>query len=237
MKRILLVILVVPQIASASFFEERYRGWFWFEKEEVLEKITPEFANNVIEEMRTELDSRRNVMIVSPTAENVVEYIKLEEKMWERALALDAAFREAKLRFPEYFDKLSNPTNVRAVKIKRQEEKLLHDRKIKAFAAKYDLVYFSKENCEYSKGFAKVLRDFGNEFDFNIEEASLEGEVSGFFKGGNFPELAKKLNIKVTPSVFAIAKDKKQAFEMTRGYLSRSELEEYAYLASNYADI
>jgi hypothetical protein len=39
-------------------------------------------------------------MIARPNIENVKNYLELEEKMWNRALALDLAYREAKFKYP-----------------------------------------------------------------------------------------------------------------------------------------
>jgi thiol-disulfide isomerase/thioredoxin len=157
--------------------------------------------------------------------------------MWERALELDNAYRTARFRYPEFFDKVKDPTNVGAVRLKRKKDK---DRKVEAiknFASEYDLVLFSKEECSFCKEFAPILKSFCDEYGFKIEEAAISGEISGLFPGGNFPKLAKKLGIKATPSIYAISKNKKQVFELMRGFVSKSELEEYAYIANNYVNL
>lgn len=228
MKRILLVILVISSSANASFFDERYRGWLWFEenKKSEIVKITPENAKLIIENLKEELDDKRNVMIAQPNAQNVINYIIWEEKMWKNALKLDEAYREAKFLYPEYFDKRNYPTNVHAVKLKRQVDRKEAMAKIKGFAAKFDLVFFFKEDCLYSKSFAPILKDFCIEYSFKLDEVSVNGG----------DDLAKKLNIKVTPVIYAISKDKKSTFEIIRGFVSKSELEEYVLLAINYSN-
>jgi thiol-disulfide isomerase/thioredoxin len=236
-----MIILTLPKNANANFFSERYRGWFWFEQAQEIktkrnDNITSEEAAKEIEDLRINMDQTRNIMITRPTSKNVLNYIKLEQKMWSRALKLDEAFREAKFKYPEYFDKLSDPTNIHAVKFKRKIEREKLEKNIRSFASKYDLVLFSKEDCKYSKSFSPVLQKFGSEYGFLVEEVSIKGELTGYFVGKKIPNLAAKLGIKETPTIVAISKKGDKAFEMIRGYASISELQEYTELANNYGE-
>lgn len=216
----MVAISAIAFSAEAGFFDERYRGWFWFEegKKIKVEKMSPEVASKEIEYLKNELDNRRNVMIAQPNAENVKDYIVWEEKMWRNALKLDEAYREAKFLYPEYFDKRKNPTNVHAVKLRRASEREQNINKIREFAQKFDLVVVTKEDCLYSKAFAPILKGFAKEYGFQVSR--IEKDVSSN-----------------TPITYAYSKNGKKKFELVRGFVSKSELEEYALLAINYADI
>lgn len=231
-----------PFVANANndFFNQRYRGWFWYEKNEKMSdqepKISAQEAHEEIEILKREMDEKRNIMIVRPTAENVINYIMLEKRMWDRALKLDEAFREAKIRYPEYFNKLNDPTNVHAVKLKRKYEKEIMKKKIKRFAQKYNLVLFTNAYCQYSQTFAPVLKKFSDEYKIDVQEVSTYGKASGLFRAVEIPVLANHLDIKNTPLIVALRKDGKRVFEFARGYLSISELEDYCELAEKYED-
>lgn len=254
----LFLIVFTAQKASATsaqntnYYKDesrRFRGWVWFEEKEmerqmlerkkdfekVKEEISPDVAKEEIESLKEQMEERRNIMIVRPSAQNVRKYYELEKIMWDRALKLDAAYREAKFRYPELFDKQQDPTNVHAVKLKRKldfEEGL---RKIKDFAKEYDLVLFSKGDCRYSKEFAPILKNFSDTYGFVTEEISMDDQLTGLFRGKRMPDLALKLGIKVSPTIVAVSKDGSKAFEMMRGYGAVAELEEYAGLAFDYA--
>ena len=238
-----ITILSNTTYAENSFFNERYRGWIWFEEKELedkvnkrKEKITAEEAEREIEALRQDMDKTRSIMIARPSPESVRDYVALEEIMWDRALALDRAYRQAKFMYPEYFDKLKDPTNVHAVKFKRKLENEAMGDKIKDFASKFDLVLFSKGACPYCKEFAPILKHFSEDYGFKTEEASMDGEMTGLFDGKTILELASRLGIEASPTVVAISKDGKHAFEMIRGYVTTSELEEYAVLAKDYVE-
>lgn len=252
----ILVLWIVPISTFASDFSgndygfidnPRYRGWIWFEdkegpqakkrKEEVdhqYSQITPDEAAYEIEALKKELDDKRNIMIARPSAETVRDYVALEDVMWEKALLLDNSYRQAKFKYPDLFDKLENPQNVHAVKFKRKLEQEALEGKIKAFARKFDLVLFSRGNCGYCKEFAPILQRFSETYGFKTEEASIDGEMTGLFKGKKMAELAVKLGIEATPTVVVVSKDGSMAFELIRGYAVISELEEYVGLAISY---
>jgi conjugal transfer pilus assembly protein TraF len=223
-----------------GFFHQRYRGWVWFEEEpkneqkkkknqdhaeddlELEGSITPEEARRENEQLKRKLDDLREVMVARPSYENVIKYIKLEEKMWKKALALDDAGRQAKLLYPEYFNKLENPENVHAVKYKRKIDAEKAATKIREFARVYDLVFFANGGCGHCTEFAPVLKRFSEEYGFKVEEASTDGNLTGYFEGKKLPELAKKLGIEATPTVVIVARDGKLAMELIRGYVTTS---------------
>ena len=234
-------------VKKQGFLSDRYRGWLWFEEKQLAKpkkdstdrnpadlSITPEDAKNEIEELKEKMEEKRNIMIARPSPETVRDYVVLEEIMWRKALALNNAHAQAKFRYPQYFDKLQNPENVHAVKFKRKLDSEVLENKIKDFATKFDLVFFSRGGCAYCIEFAPVLKRFSDMYGFNTEEASIDGHMSGLFKGKQMADLAKTLGIKATPTVVVVSKDGKNAFELIRGYVDISELEEYVGLAVDY---
>ncbi|MCP3851205.1 MAG: hypothetical protein GY694_13340, partial [Gammaproteobacteria bacterium] len=68
------VVYPCKAIASKKFFEERYRGWMWFEEKEeenderqekmkLLTLPTAEEARKIIEQKKKDLDDARNIML------------------------------------------------------------------------------------------------------------------------------------------------------------------------------
>ncbi|MDX1923622.1 MAG: conjugal transfer protein TraF [Rickettsiaceae bacterium] len=235
---------------NSSFFDQRYKGWMWFEEKQVPKKhkaqnknseqltaaqtITPEEARIENSRLKKKLDDLREVMIARPTSDNILKYMLLEEQMWGRALKLDDNVREVKFLYPEIFSKLKEPENVHAVKLKRKIEEESNQSIIKEFAKRYNLVFFSKGNCPYCANFAPLLKSFSTIYGFKTEEASSDGHLSNYFPGKKLPDLARSLNINSFPAVVIVAKEGNMAMELIRGYVTISELEEYVLLADQY---
>src|ERR1700677_2525878 len=93
---------------SSGFFNERYRGWLWFEEErqapwlhqekserqetEEQELITPEEAKAEIEHLAKELDDAKYVMLARPTPQNIKAYMEKEAIVWKNIGVLQKAW-------------------------------------------------------------------------------------------------------------------------------------------------
>jgi len=176
------------------------------------------------------------VMLARPTPENVRAYREKEKLMWDHALTLHDAWDMANLMYPEQRDLINNPVNVHAVKAKRAMEFENNQEKIKGLAKDFDLVLFFEPTCKYCTLLSPVLKTFGEQYGFNIEAVSASGVQHEYFKTSKATGLAQSLGITAFPTVIAISHDSKTAFELIRGYVSLSELEEYSLLAIKYLE-
>ena len=241
------LMMFLPSHTFAAGFigqESRYHGWLWFEekaKESQKEpqkiqesSITPEEAKAEIEEFAKELENLKFMMLARPTVENVRNYREKEKQMWSKAEGLHDAWDMANLIYPEQRDLINNPVNVHAVKAKRELDYKENQRKIRELAKTFDLVLFFKGSCEYCKLISPVLKAFGDTYGFNIEAVSSDDTKHEYFRTVKNQELISRLGITAFPTVIAISDDGKIAFELIRGYVSSSELEEYAILAVKY---
>lgn len=247
-KIILMLILATSYQAQANvghFYQgkDRYRGFYWFEdktllKEESKEAFyvpTPLEAEKSIEARRKTMDDARNQMIELAFRKDtppeilraaIVKYKKLEQEMYDGAIRLSNSSDMANFTNPEIADQLELPTNVFANKIKRkvaEEEKI---KTIREFAGKFDLVLFANDNCPYCTAFLPVASSFAEEYGFVLNTTGL-----------NTPQgkIAVKLGITGVPTLVAISKDAKELFELARGFISFSELEDNAVLGHSYS--
>ncbi len=174
------------------------------------------------------------MMLARPTVENAALYRAKEKQMWDKAMVLHEAWEMANLLYPEQRDLLNNPVNVHAVKAKREIDRKEQQEKIKELAERFDLVLFFQEGCNYCQLLSPVLYSYGESYGFNISAVSIDGSKHGLFETRTSLELVTRLGIETVPTVIAVSHDSKVAFELVRGYVSVSELEEYGALAVDY---
>jgi len=243
---VLTLSLLSPHYASAtSDTERRYLGWYWFEEKAPLvpskddsnneslaaqTEITSPQAKAEIEQFAKELEDLKFMMLARPSVENVKAYRDKEKLMWTQAMTLHEAWDMTNLLYPNQRDLINNPVNVHAVKAKRELVRSQDGEKIKQLAKEFDLVLFFDPNCTYCKLLSPVLASFGEQYGFNIEAISTTNVKHELFKTANVQGLAHSLGITAFPTVIAISHDGKDAFELIRGYVSISELEEYSLL-------
>ena len=245
---IFLQFLAVNAHANQNFFEQRYRGWLWFENKEKApadsprnqnnraSDITPLEAKEEIEQFAKELEELKFMMLARPSPENVKAYRDKEKQMWDQADDLHEAWDMANLLYPEQRDLINNPVNVHGVKAKRAIQEEENTKKIKALAKNFDLVLFFEPSCRYCALLSPVLKNFGELYGFHIDAISTTGSKHEYFKTANAPQLIESLGISAFPTVIAVSHDSKTAFELIRGYVSASELEEYSLLAAKYLE-
>jgi thioredoxin-related protein len=232
-----------------SFYEQRYRGWLWFEDEEKreIEKVEEEAARKKeqrreevakaraeVEEFSKELDDLKFMMIRYPTIENVLAYKKKEAEMFETAISVDQSYRMARLVDPDHADRLKNPMNLYGRKIQAKEEEKRIAEEVKELAREVELFIFTKSDCPYCTQLEPVLADFAKAYLFTVEAVSIDGKNSAYFKTNHDNELVHKLGVKQTPTIMLVTKDGEISFELFRGAASISELEQVSTLAIKY---
>ena len=247
-KIFIVLILVITYQAQANvghFYQgsDRYRGFYWFEDKSLLKEDkkdayhipTPIEAEKAIEVRRKTLDDARNQMIelafrkdTPPQLlrEAIVKYKKLEQEMYDGGIRLSNANNMANFTNPEIADQIELPTNVFANKIKRKVAEEEQIKTIKDFAGKFDLVLFANDNCPYCTAFLPVVTGFAEEYGFTLNVTGLDTPQG---------KIATKLGVRSVPTLVAISKDAAQLFELARGFISFSELQDNVVLGHAYS--
>ncbi|KHO02146.1 hypothetical protein JS61_07935 (plasmid) [Rickettsia felis] len=249
-KEIFCILFICMQASSLSandFLHQRYRGWLWFEEQEKqklddemqqeLEKATKQKkerakARAEVEAFSRELDDLKYMMIRYPENLNhVYAYKKKEAEMLDSALKLDHSYRLVNLLHPNEVNHKENPVNLYGRKIHQQELQQEKEEKIAQLANKIELFFVFSSNCPYSLQAAPIIHQFAQKYKIETEALSTNGEKSQYFKTHFNQELINMLGIESVPSLILVSKDGKTRFEIARGALSFSELEEKLLLA------
>ena len=243
---LLIGLMVLPSMALAEvgFLDQRYRGWLWFEEksalsdlkertstqnnEEASEEITVEEAKGEVESIIKELEDLRYVYLAWPNFRTQKAYRDKLGEIMDRGIRMQQLWDEQNFIEPEYRDLVNSPENVFAVKLNRKIKAQAEKEIIKQFAKDYELVFFYRKSCPRSSEFEPVLKSFGDTYQIKIEAVSVDGSESKYFPRSSTisQKMIEKLGISATPTVIAIRKDARKAFELIRGFVTLSELEE-----------
>ena len=143
---ILLVLFTSSVFAKEEFFEQRYRGWLWFDQqmqpqehkpqEQKPEKVTKEEmlrakADN--EQFKEELALLKHLMLRHPDNLEYIRLYKLKEKeMLEKAVILGSNWQLVNFLNPEIVDELRHPQNMYGRKIQDEEQNKLQQKMIQS---------------------------------------------------------------------------------------------------------
>ena len=244
----LLIFLHVTDIQASDFFNQRYRGWVWFEEnqkvEERKDKTQQEHlkkqhdhakAKEEVKQFARELEDLRYMMIRYPDSIEHARAYKLKKaQMLDDALKLADTFRMVNFLYPEQVNLIDNPTNLYGRRVKEEVDQKGNNQKIVELATQVELFVFFSSNCPYCQSLEPVLSDFARRYGFTVEAVSLDGSSSKHFKTHQDQGLATKLGLQRTPTIMAVTNDSNLRFELIRGAASASDLEEVSLLAFEY---
>ncbi|MBY0533772.1 MAG: conjugal transfer protein TraF [Rickettsiaceae bacterium] len=235
--------------AKENFFEQRYRGWLWFdenakEQEEFTEEnqaptiAQMEQAKKENEEFSKELDLLKHLAIRHP---NNLEYIKLyklkEKEMMDNAQVLGLNWIMANFLNPDIVDELKNPQNIYGRDIRNQQQDNDEKATLQELATKVELFVFRQDNCLHCPTLEKHLNSFTTKYGFKIEAISPDHSKSPYFKTHTSLELIKALGLEIMPTVIAVVNESRQRFELARGGVSVVDIEEKALLLAKHLGI
>lgn len=249
---LLAIIVVIPTCYAKSFFEQRYRGWLWFEEKEQAQELQQQQEERIrlnkekhaytkarqeVEQFARELEELKYMMIRYPdNLEHVRKYKEKESKMFDNAIKLAATSRMVNFLNPESLNLIDNPINLYGRRIKEELEQQDTQVKISKLAKEVELFFFFSSSCPYCQSLEPVLAEFASNYGFKVEAVSLDGSSSQSFKTHQDLEhqLVAKLNLTRTPTIVLVTNDSSMRFELIRGAASKSELEEASLLAIEY---
>ncbi|NRB10199.1 MAG: conjugal transfer protein TraF [Rickettsiaceae bacterium] len=236
-----------------DFYQQRYRGWLWFEDKEkklakqqkeliiskkVKEELAGVQARKDIEQFKEELARLKYMMLRYPNNINhVLRYKQKEAIMLNNALLLAETTRMVNFLNPNLNDELANPLNLYGRRIKQEIDTAKQKQILIKLAKEVELFLFFSNRCPYCMTLNKHLAFFAKKYNFKVEAISLDGSINKYFKTYHDKALAKALKLEVMPTVIAVTKDSKIRFELARGAVSISDLEEKSLLLAKKLEL
>jgi conjugal transfer pilus assembly protein TraF len=124
-KVIFIVSIVLTMTNSGycneSFYKNHARGWHWYERnkenEEVIvtheqnSKPSAITATEEVDNIKKEAESKLHNAMIKPTEENVIEYIKTQEKIADRSEKFSEVWQKVIYKNPELDRTLKHPVS------------------------------------------------------------------------------------------------------------------------------
>jgi conjugal transfer pilus assembly protein TraF len=240
----LLLCLVVQQIYAAdNYYNQHAIGWHWYN--EPKEKVKKEHREKKDDKRDTEAQLEQepsdpvaemkiikakveyalDKAILYPTTQNIGNYIKLQNEVSDRAERFAKVWQLVLLEQPGLNYALKHPTNNLARQVYSDVHHKTENEAIRKLAAKSGLFYFYKSNCPYCQKFAPIIKNFSKAYGISIIPISLDGEISPEFPDSQIDKgQAAKLNVTVTPALFAVNPKSKKVIPIAYGLISQEDL-------------
>lgn len=217
--------LFLPLLASPAwattdtYWDDRARGWFWYEdpafeakpKEEkakpepLAEKKKPKRIEDMLnaEEVRAEVKRLLDIASGNPTRENVKAYMDANKYTLDTAGKFTEVWASILREEPALDNTLKAPVNALAASTKQKSDLRIRAKKVADTAKSNGIFFFFRGDCEFCHAFAPTVVYFAKMFDMEVFPVSLDG--------GTLPEyprpemdngISTKLNITTVPAIF-----------------------------------
>ena len=241
----MLLIAFSHPILATSFYDDKARGWFWYEENEVepeVEEIAPvpiPITAQILtpsEQLKAQGVALENLMataILTPTPENYVNYLALSKEIQEQSQNFGRGFSQAIALNPTYDYSLESPNNTQAIVANNEQNNKENNATIATMANETALLFFFRSDCPYCHRFAPIVKKFSGFFGFTVIPISLDGPGLPEYP---FPKenlaLAYQLNIKVVPAVALMKPSTNELAIVGFGYSSWGDLVKKMLFAS-----
>lgn len=238
---------------NALFYENKERGWFWYEDPLTEEpndieqpsqepppptapekKVEPTLAKPLepkplsSEWFRKNMEKYRDKAIDDPTAENVSTYMYLQRVMLDKAEKFADASQNLMMRDAVLDENARRPIATFGAFAKDDMSNRGIQKAAKKLAAQAGIWFFYYSTCEFCVKEAGVLKGIINAFGFKVLPIALDGLP---LPGGSFPEFTtdhgqgKKLGVETTPALFLVKPGENGgAIQIGQGLLSGEEI-------------
>lgn len=180
----LLIFTALPLTLTAGWHEKRAEGWAWHEdrnltKEEDQESLPQkkvQTANEQIEEIRKNLEELKTKAILEPTKENVIAYIREQNKWVSQSHEFAKAWTETILRHPELdFSLEGMPVSQYGQKYYKNKKSHEIASLIESMSKDHALLFIYEGKNPATSEVAKAVELFSKRYDWLVTPVSVDG--------------------------------------------------------------
>ena len=239
---IILIIWSNSAIGADLFFEHKTSGWFWY-KDRILAKSHNPSSYSIdpvaqLDFEKEELDRTLKIAIKQPTEQNLINFIKLRNKIIDQSYNFSLKLQQVNLMNPELDSLKTYPINQTAKAIYKEQKTASITTKIAKLSQTHGLFYIFTSNCPYCKAFAPTVKNFANKYNWSLIAISLDGKASDEFPAARDDNGAvRKLKISAVPALFMIEPKANKVIPIAIGAISEEEIVERIDLLTKEAKI
>ena len=239
-------LLMVTTCNAASWYSKDPEGWLWYKKipkKTVLKSkpektVSPSEANKPLsyreqmKKVRQNFDEVQAKAILNPTIENVTEFQRAQNTVLNQAdifqkMLMMAAMMEGQ----------NTPTSMMATPVSREiyqgQEAQQLEKDIRALSKNYGLFFIVKNDCPYCHQFAPIIKEFVEEYKFDIKVIAKDGLPPGTVPMKEFPEAVpdngtiKLLNPEgIYPCLLLVNPQTREVIPLAKGLINKTQLKD-----------
>jgi conjugal transfer pilus assembly protein TraF len=228
--------------SDLSYFDDRERGWHWYEKQSQLEEKAKKNIPTLsplerLKQYQEKLETAKAEAVLNPTPQNVLNYQRLQYETMEKSDLFADVWMRNVYAHPEIDHTRKSPISQKARHIYLRQREEERERKILSLSKEYGLFLFFKNNCPYCDAFAPIVKRFSVKYGWEILAVSEFGEKNELFERNVRDNgLAEAWKVNTYPSLFAVNPRTGRVIPVAVGMISVEEMEERIAVLSEEED-
>lgn len=186
------------------------------------------------EQMKVELKRREDVAVMTPTAENIKDYLELWQVVQNKASSFADSWQRVVWTNPKFDYSLQHPTNNSALRVAQQEREQTRSQALLDIAKHHGLIFFFRSDCSYCHKMSSVLKMLTAQYGMEVLAVSIDG--AGLPAYPNFVDgraVAAQWGVETVPALFIGSKDTKEHAPIGFGLMSLTEVAERIFVLTN----
>lgn len=223
------VFLTAPPALCESYFQQRERGWFWYEPSpgpgDTARPGSRE-GHVTVERIRERGERLFETALLSPTRENVRAYMEHQKRVLERSERFSQVWKRVLWESPSLDATVDYPVSAAGAEISRNLQRSARDGTIERISRVGKLVFFFRSDCPFCRGQAEVIKTLERRHGIGVLPASLDGRglyplYPHFVSGG---AQAARLGVDRVPALFLFVPSRRKIVRIGTGYLTLGEI-------------
>ena len=232
MTKYLFIILMNSTANACSedlFFQDKTSGWFWYKDHILIEgkKLSQNPIDPVaqVDFEKAELDRVLKIAIKQPTKQNLINFIKLRNKIIDQSYNFSIKLQQVNLMNPELDFLKTYPVNQIAKEIYNEQKTANVSAKIAKLSQTHGLFYIFTSNCRYCGVFGPTVKSFANKYNWNLIAITLDGKATAEFPDARTDNgMVGKLKIGAVPALIMVEPKAHKVFPIAIGAISEEEI-------------
>ncbi len=218
-----------PAVPGEPYFDQKERGWFWYEPlPPRTEEARPGTSGRklTVKGIRERGERLFEDALLSPTKENVREYMEHQKQVLERSEEFARVWKRVLWESPALDSTVDNPVSAAGAEISRNLRKTARDGVIEKISRVGKLVFFFRSDCPFCRGQAEIIKTLERRHGIGVLAASLDGRglhplYPHFVNGA---AQAARLGVEQVPALFLFVPSQRKIARIGTGYLTLGEI-------------
>lgn len=223
------VFLAAPLALCEPYFEQRERGWFWYEpfpEPGDAVRLEGREGHMTVEQIREKGERLFETALLFPTRENVGAYMEHQKRVLERSEHFSQVWKRVLWETPALDATVDHPVSAAGAEISRNLKRSARDEVIEKISRAGKLVFFFRSDCPFCRGQAEVIKTLERRHGIGVLPASLDGRglyplYTNFVHGG---AQAARLGVDRVPALFLFVPSRSKIVRIGTGYLTLGEI-------------